>query len=312
MVYNPATSTVILFGGIDADEQVLTDTWAYDPVANAWTELHPAGESPRGSLGFPMVYDPSSGEAVLFGDLATTGPWAYNPVANAWTWIKTSQSTPDARTAYAAAYESKSGKLIIFGGGKDEGTGDLVNPWAYDLATHTWTELHPKGDMPPALASHAMVYDPASKRAILFGGADHDQSDGAVNDTWAYESAANAWTKLLPGGDLPSPRTGHAMVYDPVSKKVILFGGVGGQGDESLNDTWAYDLAANTWTNLQPSGDPPPARSSYSTVYDPIGRKMIIFGGAGAEGLFNDIWTYDPAANTWTKLAGSAAPSTGD
>ena len=44
------------------------------------------------------------------------------------------------------------------------------------------------------------------------------------------------------------------MVYDPVSGKMVLFGGCANVADPStyLNDTWAYDPAANTWTELQP------------------------------------------------------------
>jgi hypothetical protein len=46
-------------------------------------------------------------------------------------------------------------------------------------------------------------------------------------------------------------------------------------------------------------------------VYDPIGRRAILFGGMGPDGFLDDTWAYHPAANKWTRLAGSAVPSTG-
>ncbi len=40
------------------------------------------------------------------------------------------------------------------------------------------------------------------------------------------------------------------MVYDSTAHKVVLFGGrdIGAEDD----DTWTYDLATNTWTNVNP------------------------------------------------------------
>ena len=47
------------------------------------------------------------------------------------------------------------------------------------------------------------------------------------------------------------------MVYDSARKKVILFGGAHDMTTDAdcLGDTWAYDPAANRWTNLRPAGD---------------------------------------------------------
>jgi hypothetical protein len=47
------------------------------------------------------------------------------------------------------------------------------------------------------------------------------------------------WTDLNPGGVSPVARTGQAMVYDPVSQRVLLFGGW--SAAEIYNDTWSYD-----------------------------------------------------------------------
>jgi N-acetylneuraminic acid mutarotase len=132
-----------------------------------------------------------------------------------------------------------------------------------------------------------MVYDSSTGKVILFGGS----GDTDLNDTWAYDPAANIWTNLKPSGDLPSARDGHSMVYDSSTGKVILFGG-SNESDPTFNDTWAYDPVGNTWTNLNPSGSLPSGRVGHSMVYDPTTGKVILFGGLGEQGIFDDIWAY--------------------
>ena len=149
-----------------------------------------------------------------------------------------------------------------------------------------------------------MVYDSTTDQVIVFGGTD---SKIFYNDTWAYSFKTNAWTEMKPSGDLPSIRCALAMVFDPDTGKVILFGGI----DKSapLGDTWLYDPAANTWTNLQPGGTTPSARSGHAMVYDPEAKKVVLFGGKDSTGLLDDTWTYDVSANTWTQVKSDKQPA---
>ena len=89
------------------------------------------------------------------------------------------------------------------------------------VALGVWTNLNPAGDVPAARAGHSMVYDGKSGKVILFGGWDKTDFD----DTWAYDPAANTWTKLKPAGNLPPARHDLAMAYEAGIGKVILFGG---------------------------------------------------------------------------------------
>jgi len=133
----------------------------------------------------------------------------------------------------------------------------------------------------------------------MFGG---NGDAGALDDTWAYDSTADTWTKLKPQGPSPSARGDHSMAYDPVGRRLIVFGGRSESGT-ALSDTWAYDPVANNWTELRPVGTQPSARSRQSMAYDLTGARMIIFGGQDiAGGSLGDTWAYDSSANTWTKL----------
>jgi N-acetylneuraminic acid mutarotase len=149
-----------------------------------------------------------------------------------------------------------------------------------------------------------MVYDSADGRVIVFGGWD---STTDFNDTWAYDPAANTWTDLNPGGAKPPVRHESAMAYDADAGKVILFGGMTASTAQELADTWAYDPAANTWTELKPAGAAPAARIDHSMAYDPVARKVILFGGSSHGGRQGDIWAYDATASAWTKLSPTGA-----
>ena len=53
----------------------------------------------------------------------------------------------------------------------------------------------------------------------------------------------------------PSPKRIHALAYDSTNQRTVLFGGY--DGVDYYDDTWIYDLAGNTWTNLYRYGDQP-------------------------------------------------------
>src|SRR2546426_763877 len=106
-------------------------------------------------------------------------------------------------------------------------------------------------------------------------------------------------------------RAGPAMAYDSQSDRVILFGGSGIGG--SRNDTWAYDLGTNKWTNMTPSAMPP-ARYYHAMAYDSQSDRVILFGGIGVSGTgspvgLGDTWAYDFDANTWTNMSPATTPS---
>jgi N-acetylneuraminic acid mutarotase len=189
-------------------------------------------------------------------------------------------------------YHDASGRVVMFGGENDQGE-FLNDTWVYDpLAADPGVV-----DSPAARSFPSLVFDPAGGEALLFGGG---TGDGQYEDTWAYESATDTWTKLEPIGGSPPGRLYQSMVYHVADGTALLFGGATRSG--LANDLWAYDPTRNTWTELKPMGDSPPARSFHALVYDPITETTLLFGGRNDDGLMNDTWAYDPADNTWTDL----------
>jgi hypothetical protein len=163
------------------------------------------------------------------------------------------------------------------------------------------------GESPSARGGHAMAYDPVSSNVILFGGVDfNSESDEVPNDTWAYDSAANTWTSLNPSGDVPEGRLYPSMVYDPASRRIILFGGVSPDG--MLGDTWAYDPAANSWTKLAGSTPPTTDAVSEQKAQDAEAKSLVRNAMTAIESAYVDARTFDPKVMT-PELLQSIEPS---
>jgi N-acetylneuraminic acid mutarotase len=186
-------------------------------------------------------------------------------------------------------------KIIMFAG--FDGTLSLDETWMYDPTENSWqkSEVDPEEEEPPPAGPSAggriaAVYEPLTGKVVAFDGS-----------TWAYDPGADMWRNLKPKGDRPSPRLGSCMAYDWVNGKAILFGGT--DMVTWFNDTWVYDPVANSWTQMEATGEVPPGRSDYSMVYDEESKRLILFGGVANFSCFDDTWAYDPKENTWVELA---------
>lgn len=218
----------------------------------------------------------------------------------AWTDLAPTGDLPAVRAGHSMVYDPKTGKVLLFGGTDSKVFYD--DTWAYDPATNTWTELATGGDRPPARCAAAMVYDSAGGRALLFGGTG---GEAFLNDMWAYDPASDTWAEVQPVGDPPSVRVGHAMVYDSANGTVIMYGGRNEDG--FFDETWTYDIAANTWSLVQTAGDAPTERYGHSMVYEPASGKAIVTGGWDSIVYLSSTWAYDPKTKSWTSLDTSGA-----
>ncbi len=97
----------------------------------------------------------------------------------------------------------------------------------------------------------------------------------------------------------PSSRVMSRAAYDPVHRKIILFGGEA--EDRVLSDTWVYDCATRKWQQRFPGKVPPP-RAGHILCWLPGTKKMVLAGGYSRVPLGQDIWTYDVAMNQWALL----------
>ena len=68
-------------------------------------------------------------------------------------------------------------------------------------------------------------------------------------------------------------------------------------------------ICAQQWALLQPMGDAPPARGNPAAVYDPVGHRLVGFGGRVPGGELNDVWALDLNAMRWLNLTPDSGPA---
>jgi hypothetical protein len=308
------------------------------------------------------LFDPVSRRLIVFGgDPDTAGPaladsWVLTeatgaPPSTTWIELIPTGGPPPPRRLHSTVYDSLSNRLIVFGGCTPVGNnacisfGGIVRNDVWVLANAsgsgdppTWIELLPTGSPPPARQNHVAVYDQANNRMIMWGG-EPTLSWPTFTDVWVLTnangldratglSATPNWIQLFPSGAFPPSgrsqpgREGSASIYDPVTNRMILFGGGVCDPCATRNDVWALTEANGLgatpeWIQLFPTGGPPGPRASHSLTYDTINDRMIVFGGgypflhdtwvlSGASGL--DRGTGQPATPVWTQLATGSAP----
>ena len=293
VVFEHYRGGAFVFGG-SSHLGLASDTWGYDPSANAWTELGFTGATPDARFDSAMAWDSDDGKVYLFGGQNQTtyfnDIWAYDSKSDAWIYLGPPNTLPPARSGCVMAYDSVGRRVILFGGASYP-AGCSSETWALDGRANAWTNLNPSGTLPPARYLGAMVYNASSGRAILFGGTDGSTS---LNDTWAYDPVTNAWIDLSPSGAVPPARSMFGIAYDSGKDRVVVFGGLNSTPTSAtyLNDLWAYDAAANTWTELSPPGTIPSARTGASLVFDSLSGDLLLFGGWDGESELNDLWAY--------------------
>lgn len=295
LAYDSASGQIILFGG-NTGVVPNNETWSYDPQTLTWTQMNPTiGPSARER--YDLVYVSTLDLILLFGG-GTTGmitglrnneTWTYDFDSDTWTEMNPAQA-PSARQGHRMVYDTAADRVILFGG--DRGNNET---WAYDPGTNAWTPLDP-ALAPSGRMVHRMAYDIESDRAVLFGG--EWPFDGVANDeTWAYDTDANEWI-LLDVSTRPSSRSGHGIVYDLKSDRIVLFSGWAGSAPM---DTWTYDFEGNQWALANPAAQPP-VSDSFAMAYDAQSGRAILFGGYRyTSGVASaETWSYDLSNDTWT------------
>jgi hypothetical protein len=141
-----------------------------------------------------------------------------------------------------------------------------------------WTDLnpptHPEKELGGRLLWSSTVYDRHNRQFVLFGSG-NVQSERGNPSTWTYSPARNTWTPLKLTKQ-PHQRANSRLAYDPVARKVVLFGG--DQLDQLLSDTWHFDVVKQAWHEVKPDVAPSP-RGGHALLWLPKAKKLLLVGG---------------------------------
>lgn len=232
LAYDDALGEVVLFGGgIPGAAANSDETWTWD--GSDWSEQQPEW-SPPGRHSAAMAYDAARGLLVLFGGLGQGGylndTWTYD--GRTWTPVCGVDALPACGPppglGNAMAYDPLHQQIVMFGGSN----GDNYT-WTWDGSG--WTLQQP-AQSPPAPQFGTLVFDAALGQIVLVG-SDLPGFGTVGNELWGWDGSD--WRQLQPAAS-PPRRRDAAVVFDPLSGGVLLFGGGqfanGVQTD--LNDTW--------------------------------------------------------------------------
>jgi Galactose oxidase, central domain len=290
VVYAPTVERWMALGyqfppGVGQRKPTTYDEVAFDPAEGQWENWYPHGKDwgPKfGDAKAPGWKGERMGLKDADGNVRPN--WA------AWYWLL--------GAGHNYAWDSDGKRFLFYING---------STFAYDPAGRQWKDLAPAGDPQAACKSQllwgSICYDEARKQVVLFGGG-NAQTERGDPGTWTYSPATNTWTELKLDIQ-PPPRANSALVYDPVSKKVILFGG--DHLDRLTADTWTFD--GTKWEQRHPAVTPSP-RAGHALVWLPKARKILLVGGYGytstteyygdvTRSLPLEAWTYDVGADRW-------------
>ncbi|MCX4242402.1 Kelch repeat-containing protein [Paraliomyxa miuraensis] len=144
-------------------------------------------------------------------------------------------------------------------------------------------------------------------RQALLSLASDDPEENPYDITVRGHTIENAFRPIMAMG--PSARF-NAPLVDLQDGRLLLFGGRDNNGIW-LGDTWIFELATHTWTQL-PLAPPmaPPARNAHGMARLDADT-VVLFGGtnSGAGGALGDTWLFDTVAEQWSLDPGAAPPA---
>ncbi|MBK8977824.1 MAG: PD40 domain-containing protein [Planctomycetes bacterium] len=222
---------VLLFGG-SWSLGFFADTWEWDGFR--WRRRTPAqAPSPRG--GHAMADDAARQRVVLFGGRVGGG----SPLADTWEWDGTNwirrapTQSPSGREAHAMVYDAARQRVVMFGGyAASARPVYYADTWEWDGGNWIYRSSTRR---PIGRADHAMAYDAARQRVVLFGGYIASSNTDSA-ETWEWDGTD--WTQLHPAHSPPG-RSGHAMAYDALRQRVVMCGGQ--NRNSGFLDTWEWD-----------------------------------------------------------------------
>lgn len=252
--------------------------------------------APPAQIESAIAFD--AGRAVtVMHDSRSGATWTYD--GQDWTQQQPANA-PAARRLGGMAFDLVRGVTILYGGrgGTSPTFPAIDETWQWDGAN--WLQLAPLNS-PGGREGHALAFDLARAKVVLYGGRAAAGIPQASDETWEFDGSD--WQLVIPPTN-PGRLEHHAMCFDTARATVVLHGGVdpAGLGTLSLG-TWTYD--GSNWSQTVLALEPAP-RIHGRLVQDTRRGNAVLVGGydPATGAIFNDTWEWNGA---WAPVSGSVA-----
>jgi hypothetical protein len=313
--FDPARRRMLVFDGTEQQGYASgSDDWEYAIDSKVWSKLEVCGVRPTATITtyVSWAFDSRRRQPMLFINGGTNFPkvqlWTYPPDSGHWCEIATHGARP---SGGRAVYDSLADRVLCIGEGK---------VWALSLGDSlTWTEF-PTAGTPTSTFGHALVMDLVQNRVLMFGGfglVNPPPSPGSVSELWELRlgTAPPSWHQIpVTVPPYVGGRTVPGLAYDPVSKRLAIWGGVVYYGGTSYHDRTGYitdlDDANPTWVPLPNPNAPNDAPATGQLVLDSERRRFVLHGGYDA--YHSAVWSLPvdgPLAWTHLEPVGSPPPA---
>ncbi|ORZ35502.1 hypothetical protein BCR44DRAFT_84237 [Catenaria anguillulae PL171] len=206
-----------------------------------------------------------------------------------------SRFTP--RFSHAGVYLNGSDTMLVTGGQSLTSVLPFDN-LQYSFSSQQWDDVNPpvssNSPIPSPRYSHTMVT--LGSRVFMFGGI---TLFGISSELWEYFPGTRQWSQLRPGIVLPGLYW-PTFIAAPEENKLFLMGGWTQRNGyfSASRLAFAYDLAANTWKQLNSSSHPLQTFASSVAspgVYRPESRFIHVFTQTSIHSYHvpTDLWYFD-------------------
>jgi N-acetylneuraminic acid mutarotase len=287
--YAANVNKVYVFGGIDANNNVLNTTYIYDIATDSWT----TGAAMPDARFFPAVaYYDANGKIYVIGGIDSffneaSQTWEYDPITDTWDTSRT--SIPVAMGGSATSIVGQN--IYLQGSFGDVGATNLN--YRYDIVADLWTQMAPL-PFPRFEAAGAAI---GTKTYVVGGGnpalspqaSAQDRKQASIrapatsfNKTFIYDTTTDTWF-TGPNTNVRHSFTGGTAIGDLM---LVVCGFDGVSGD--TNTVEKGELLACTPTPT-PTCTPPPPTLSGLVVGDGL---TVGFAPNGYQQIASNIANY--------------------
>jgi len=323
-VVDGAADQLVLYGGEGSGAELYSIDYFNDVrtlglgATGAWSLVDPGSDAPSARQSASMAFDAARRRLVLFGGVPIGEPiglasdtWTFDLGGTPhWTELPSAKDAIEPRQDAQCIVDADRANFLVVGGWGRAGSAladTQVRPLA---APGDWSELNPPGSPPRYRFDTSYGFDPVARAVVVFGGGYFDFDNfpyGTMfpmyDEVHAWSVDDGSWRRLDPAGPGPSRRSRAASAFDEASRTLWVIGGDSEEGP-NYDDAWALDLAGSpAWRAAGVTGPRPSARDGASAIVDPVGQRVVLFGGdLGSE--TDEVWALATApGGAWTRLS---------